>query len=249
MTALFRAALAVALLTLATPAPAQTMADFDAIDTNKDGYITWEEFAAARARDFALFDANKDGRISPREFIDRPGSDPARRAQRERRFREIDKDGDGTIAREEYVAFGRLIFDKLDGDRDGRISRAEFEEALTGGPPLPPPQPSEEAELRALFDRIDQNRDGFIAQSELDAARNDEFARLDANGDGRLTREEYLAGRGRAAGRRFDELDREKRGFVTRLDYLDVGRRMLRAADRDRDGRLSWEEFRRAGIR
>jgi Ca2+-binding EF-hand superfamily protein len=243
-------ALALAVFAVAAaPVSAQTMADFDAIDANKDGYLTWAEFEAARARDFALFDANKDGRISPREFIDRPGSDPGRRAQRERRFREIDKNGDGQITREEYAAFGRLIFDKLDGDRDGRVSRAEFEEALTGGPPLPPPGPGEEGPLRALFDRIDQNRDGFVAQSELDAARNEEFQRLDGNGDGRLTRDEYVAARGREAGRRFDELDRERKGFLTRLDYLEVGRRMLRAADRDRDGRLSWEEFRRAGIR
>lgn len=104
-------------------------------------------------------------------------------------------------------------------------------------------------ELRAAFDRIDANRDGFITLGELDSARLAEFARMDTNGNNRLSREEIVAARGAAATARFDELDADKDGAVTRREYLDAGRAIFRAADLNRDGKLSFDEFARTVAR
>jgi Ca2+-binding EF-hand superfamily protein len=240
-------------------AEAQTLADFERIDTNKDNAVSLEEFEAARRRDFDLLDANKDGFLSRDEFINQRGADANLVRLRERRFDQIDADRDRRISRAEYLAYGRSLFTLLDRDRDGRIARAEFEQALAGGatpPPLERPSrgpglrpPAIDPQIRAAFVRIDRDRDGAVTLAELDAARLGTFQQMDTNGDGRLTRDEIVAARGAAAGARFAELDKDKDGFVGRREYLEAGRAEFRAADTNGDGKLSFEEFVRSGSR
>src|SRR5262249_58823417 len=100
-----------------------------------EGVITRAEFEAARRRDFDALDTNKDGFLSREEFIGprSAGADLVR--LRERRFAEIDTDKDGRISWAEYLAHGRRQFTALDRDRDGRVTRAEFEAALAGNTP------------------------------------------------------------------------------------------------------------------
>lgn len=245
-------------LTFGSPA-AQTLADFERIDANKDGAVSADEFDTARRRDFDLLDANKDGFLSRPEFINQRGADPHLQRLRERRFQELDGNRDGRIGRDEYLAYGRSLFVLLDRDRDGRITRAEFEQALSAGAAPPPSDrpnrgpgmrpPAIDPQIRAAFDRIDTNRDGFVTLAELDAARLAAFQQMDANGDGRLTRDEIVAARGEAAAARFGELDKDRDGFVTRREYLEAGRAEFRAADGNSDGKLSFEEFARRGAR
>lgn len=240
-------------------AQAQTLADFERIDTNKDSAVSLEEFEAARRRDFDLLDANKDGFLSHTEFVNLRGSDSTLVRLRERRFQGIDADGDRRISRAEYLAYGRSLFTLLDRDRDGRITRAEFEQALASGAAPPPAErpargpglrpPAADPQLRSAFDRIDRDRDGAITLAELDAARLGVFQQMDANGDGRLTREEIVAARGELAAARFGELDKDKDGFVSRREYLEAGRVDFRAADTNGDGKLSFEEFARGAGR
>ena len=214
---------AATLCAVAVPAAhAQTLADFERIDTNKDGAVSAEEFDAARRRDFDLLDANKDGFLSRQEFIQQRGADPKLTQLRERRFNDLDANRDGRIGRDEYLAYGRNLFILLDRDRDGRITRAEFEQALSAGAAPPPADrpnrgpgmrpPATDTRMRAAFDRIDADRNGFITLAELDAARLEEFQRMDTNGDGRLTRDEIVAARGPDAAGRFGALDANRIG-------------------------------------
>ncbi|GAB4519794.1 MAG: hypothetical protein Tsb0019_20460 [Roseibium sp.] len=111
------------------------------------------------------------------------------------------------------------------------------------------------------FGIIDLNDDGRISDEEAAAAALDVFVAMDADDDGELTREEYMAVRmGAGPGwnptrraqmeerkaARFDEMDADKNGTVTRGEFLDAAKAHHAAADNDGDGSVSpWEHRRR----
>lgn len=64
---------------------------------------------------------------------------------------------------------------------------------------------------QARFARLDKNGDGFVTKDEFPARRADRFAELDADKDGKLSRSEMVEG----ALQRFDALDVNKDGQVT----------------------------------
>jgi Ca2+-binding EF-hand superfamily protein len=92
-------------------------------DANNDGNITREEFLARPTEMFDRMDANDDGVISSAER-------PRRRERPEGERRERvnpDANGDQQLSRAEYSAMGATMFDRLDGNDDGRVTREEAE--------------------------------------------------------------------------------------------------------------------------
>lgn len=103
---------------------------------------------------------------------------------------------------------------KVDANGDGVIDRSEA---------------SKNPKLAERFDRLDKNKDGRIDAGERPqrhgkgrsgehrggkGKRGEAMAKLDANGDGRFSRDE-LAGRERAL-QNFSAVDANKDGFLTR---------------------------------
>lgn len=91
----------------------------------------------------------------------------------------------------------RMRMMAADTDHDGRISRAEWlamraampargggAGSAGGGAGGPPRDPGR------MFDRLDANADGFLDSAEIDALIQRRLARMDADGDGRVTRGE-----------------------------------------------------------
>lgn len=119
-------------------------------------------------------------------------------------FRTKDLNSDGKIARAEIEQYernlalaraqaqNRDLFARLDTDRNGALSPAEFA-ALVAQPPLPDVQP--------LMNRFDANRDQIITLVEYRAATLANFDRLDADHDGVVTAAEMRAGGVSPAGR------------------------------------------------
>lgn len=128
----------------------------------------------------ARADLDQDGRISQAEFVER----------RLTRLTAMDADRNGAVAREERQAARQTrraeragaAFDRLDADKDGSISRAEFEARRASARPMRPARAN--AQPRPVD--IEQVR----------ARTTEAFARLDADRDGYLTREERRAGAG-----------------------------------------------------
>ncbi|MBO0725225.1 MAG: EF-hand domain-containing protein [Blastocatellia bacterium] len=90
-------------------------------------------------------DTNNDGVISRDEWKGKPEG-----------FDKIDKNGDGSLTREELEAAARRQagrFDQMDTNNDGRISRDEWK-----GPPK-------------RFDRLDVNGDGVLTKEEIRSVR------------------------------------------------------------------------------
>ncbi len=148
-------------------------------------------------------------------------------------FTVYDTDADGFLTRDDLTAMGTRICEQLhltgspqagaivdgyaswweqlradyDADGDGRISRAEFTQAMLSGGGDPQAYFSQQmAKVTSLLaDALDADGDGFIEPAEylaLFGASPDldprvtraAFDRLDADGDGRISREEFTAG-------------------------------------------------------
>jgi len=114
---------------------------------------------------------------------------------------------------------------------------------------------------RGRFAVIDLNDDGQISDEEAASVALDVFLAMDADDDGELTKEEYMTvrmgyGRGWNPARqaemqerksaRFNEMDADGNGSVSRGEFLDAAKSHHAAADADADGNVSpWEHRRR----
>lgn len=106
---------------------------------------------------------------------------------------------------------------------------------------------------------IDTNNDGVIGDDEAAAQVEAVYAAMDADDDGELTEEEYMAvrmgpQRGWNTNRqkvmqerkkaRFGEMDADKSGKVSKAEFIAGGKARFEAADTDKDGKVTPWEFR-----
>ena len=191
------------------------------LDANKDGVIDRAEAARAPrlAEKFDQLDRNKDGKL---------GADERRQMRGMRQ-----RGGKGGM-------HGRMM--AADTDKDGRISRAEFQAAR--------------AKAGARFEAKDFNKDGYLDRADRQARiaqqRAAFFTGADGNRDGRLSRDEFAVEHGARAAERqqkwtqrsaasgkqkpsrpapsvqqqltrasamFDRMDADKNGSVTRAEF------------------------------
>ena len=89
---------------------------------------------------------------------------------------------------------------------------------LTLSPPAPPP-----------------SREGAPPPRELNPATISKFDVLDSDGDGRITKHEYLLG--------FDLLDKDKNGFVTREEFGLVSAATFNLLDRNGNNKVTKMEY------
>ncbi len=221
---------------------------FSAIDTNGDDSIDTTEmqtFLTENGMEFdqAIFDsidADSDGVISKSEMetmranMAPPPPPPNEESDTSQAFdtlfSAIDTSGDDSIDATEMksfltgngMTFDQTVFDSLDADGNGAISKNEANAAAQANmqAQMPPPPPSaageEESSLSAdtLFSAIDTNGDGVIDKSELEAYMEESMTSemdtltedLDTDGDGKISRTEAETARLKIQEQFVDEL-------------------------------------------
>jgi len=170
-----------------------------------------------------------------------------------------DADGDGRITRAEFLARAEARFARLDTNRDGVVTREERRAGKTqkrhrgagamGGPFIPaqeaaPPRAGGPRGPGGGLARMDADGDGRVTRAEFDAASAARFDRMDTNRDGRVDATELAALPGGGRGMRADT---DGNGVLTRAEHEAMARQRFERIDVNRDGVLDAAEL-QAGI-
>lgn len=127
---------------------------------------------------------------------------------------EMDKNGDGVLTRDEFLAHPSAMFDKLDANHDGKVTKDELaamhehmiQVCKTQGPgdaaakdiPCPPMAPGGPGGMHMMLmhhlQGLDANKDGRISFEELQEPLRKHFLALDKNNNGFIDKDELPAG-------------------------------------------------------
>lgn len=152
---------------------------------------------------FKKMDANSDGKVSKDEFME------FTKKESEARYNKLDTTGTGSFTKEQFMEAMR----RMQGGEGGQRRPEGFDKPEGGGtrprpggdnkaPGNPPPPPREDGEARGgpegpgkhrggigdLFHKIKEN--GSVTKEEFIKMSEEQFKRMDTNGDGKITREE-----------------------------------------------------------
>ena len=200
-------------------------------DMDNDNRVARREWPGD-ARLFSRLDTNRDGYLTMGEYTQGNGYNLDALGGPAFRFSNIDANNDGWIARNEWN-MSNADFNRLDINRDNRISRFEFENSAAS---------SYGGYTPGQFNAFDVNRDGWLTRPESRMSTA-EFDRLDSNNDNRISRFEFenaaVAG---DAFDRFDAVDLNNDGWLVRSEWRGSEAGFTRL-DRNRDNRLSQSEY------
>jgi hypothetical protein len=111
----------------------RTMDEMHKIDTDHDGTVSKAEWIAYQEKVFVVLDKGKTGFIDEKAFL-APSSEMAsfatggfaRGLQTKEMMHKIDKDGDGRISHDEFIAYQISVFDMMDAEKSGSLGPQEF---------------------------------------------------------------------------------------------------------------------------
>ena len=132
-------------------------------------------------------------------------------------FAKMDTNGDGSVDKAEFTAFGKQmaakmgkadkseeIFAKIDTDGDGKISQSENDAFVSQMQSAMPPSPNGAGENpKDMFAKMDTNGDSYVDKTEFEAffqqmanktestdTSDDLFSQIDTDGDGKISKSE-----------------------------------------------------------
>ena len=248
-----------------TPPPVPLPTWFAEIDTAKTGAVTRADFLKYRMKTFEQLDANKDNKLTAEEFLkvaeppftpDAPNLPPIEeRRQRARvEFGNLDTNRDNVVDRAEAEALVHAEFNQYDTDRDNKVTEAELRLIV---------QRSLARESAERQQQEARKRQGLMMVHEFIEMQLKGADQLDKNGDGKVSKDEYVTLAGPADGpqaqnlppielrrqlalRKFAEIDTNKDGFLDRVELTAYAVTLFQTMDLNKDRFLNEEEFKKA---
>jgi len=168
-------------------------AEFQNLDTNRDGFVERAEAEALVHAEFNQYDMDRDNRITEPE-LRLVVQNAMRREEQARREVEARR-RQGMVAVNEFIDMQLRSADQLDKNNDGKVSQQEY--ATLAGPAdgpqakgLPPFEMRRQIAMRK-FGEIDTNKDNQLDRVELTAFAVNQFLQMDLNKDRFLNEEEF----------------------------------------------------------
>ncbi|MEX2578140.1 MAG: hypothetical protein WD342_03705 [Verrucomicrobiales bacterium] len=171
---------------------------FKSLDTDGDGAISKAE-AGEKWQRLGRLDKDEDGKVTLAEMRQAgPGTGPGRPGGKRKGkgpggepgefFKNADTNEDGKLSRDEVSDPLWSRISRLDKDDDNAVSREEFAAARDAGPGRGPG-----GTPRERFQRADANGDGKVSKDEVPEEVWTRMGRLDTDDDGAVTPEEFAA--------------------------------------------------------
>lgn len=174
-------------------------------------------------------------------------------------LQKMDTNQDGRISLEEYVAAASARFKSIDMQNKGAVDAADLAAS-------PVALQRDEKIATALVKHMDASGKGYISQDDVVAAAQARFARMDKNGDGKLTPDELTAPghharaklastdaaasnpqwqQKRAAFKQtyFDRIDTNHDGVITQDEYIAAATTRFNKADSTGSGELTAQQI------
>ena len=196
---------------------------FRGYDMNNDNRVVRSEWPGD-GRLFTRLDTNRDGYLTIQEYTQGGGFTLDSQGGPSNRFSNIDTNSDGWVTRNEWN-MTNADFNRLDVNRDNRISRFEFENDTAAY--------HDSRYSREQFGVFDVNRDGWLTRSESRMTAG-EFDRFDTNRDNRISRFEFENVAAASAPR--NEQRSAAWRTATTAEFRKVARRAARTSRAGRDG-------------
>src|SRR5215469_8175933 len=168
-------------------------AEFQNLDTNRDGFVERAEAEALVHAEFNQYDMDRDNRITEPE-LRLVVQNSLRREEQARREVEARR-RQGMVAINDFIDMQLRSADQLDKNNDAKVSEQEYA-ALAGPADGPQAQGLPPFELRKKiammkFAEIDTNKDHYLDRVELTAFAVTQFVHMDTNKDHFLNEEEF----------------------------------------------------------
>jgi Ca2+-binding EF-hand superfamily protein len=172
-------------------------AEFQNLDTNRDGFVERAEAEAIVHAEFNQYDVDRDNKVTEPEIrrivqaaLQR--DEQAREAQRREQEAQKRK---GLVTINEFIDMQLRSADQLDKNGDGKVSQQEYI-ALAGPTDGPQAQGLPPIDLRrkivmVKFNEIDTNKDNVLDRVELTAFAVNQFEHMDLNKDRFLSEDEF----------------------------------------------------------